>query len=340
MLRVIWLLSCFTLATAVIAQDNKEYYEKWTEYSSYQAKPYTLAGYIPQEITEIIDYLKDPVTNAGKRGYIFFGPPGTGKSTFAKAITQAVHGVCLIISGSDFEGGLIGTGPERIDRLFKRAHALVRYQPVIIFIDEIEAVGTRSATDGNNQYEIRTLDKLIADISNIPPNTPLIIIGATNHEKKLDPAIIREGRCKLVEVTLPDTMSRQAVLKQYATDHLIELPDSMLELLTKKTDGFNHAALEDLMITAAKKVRRFGQHVFATVLADALQTNKRNKQITKEKEEKESRRELLEKFNLSNAKIGWWSSVLTLSVLIIGSSYKIAKIMYRYQHGKDLFFVN
>ncbi|MFZ5954262.1 MAG: AAA family ATPase [Candidatus Dependentiae bacterium] len=307
-----------------IAQDDA-YYQKWVEYSDSHITLDDLAGSLPSELQEIVEFLKDPITNPGKRGYIFYGPPGTGKSTFARALAGQVGGICLAIAGSDFEGPYIGTGPERLDRLFKRAYELAVFMPVIIFIDEIEAVGTRSSTEANgSQYEIRTLDKLIAQISSIPSEIPLIIIGATNHEQKLDPALIRAGRCKLVEVQLPDLASRRAIIDFYCTKLAFDLPKDKQLALAKKTHGFNHAALEDLLVTAAKLTSRHHKS-FESIVQDSLKTHRKVQKITNEKDEREKRREALEKINLSNARLGWWASVIGITATVTSLAYHVYK---------------
>lgn len=302
---------------------SEEYYQKWTEQFEELPTLQSLAGSLPSELTEIVEFLKNPESNYAKRGYIFYGPPGTGKSTFAAAVAGQVNGMCLTISGSDFEGSYIGTGPERIERLFKRAVELAQFIPVIVFIDEIEAVGTRNSTDSNGaQYEVRTLDKLIALISSLPRHLPLIIMGATNHENKLDPALVRAGRCKLVEVLLPDIISRQALIDFYCTKLSFDLPKNQRIALAKKTEGFNHAALEDVLVTAAK-MGDFENKNFEIALQDAIKTHRKTQQIAKEKDEREKRKDALEKANLSQLRLAWWSSVLTISVVVTTALYKV-----------------
>lgn len=301
------------------------YYKKWTEDNSCSINLYDLPGSIPSEIKEIVLYLQDPFNQPGKRGYIFHGPPGTGKSTFARAIAGAVHGVCLTISGSDFEGSYTGTGPERIEQLFKRAYELATYCPVVIFIDEIEAVGTRSSSEVNgSQYEIRTLDKLITEISSIPENIPLVVIGATNHETKLDPALIRAGRCKLVEVLLPDIISRRAIINYYLDKHELTIPVLYKEQLAVKTHGFNHAAIKDLIVTIVKRCNKtFQSSIAQYTLQETVAQHKKIDRIAKDKELREKRREALEIANLASARIGWWSSALTITAITAGVLGKI-----------------
>lgn len=301
------------------------YYKKWIEHNSCSLTINDLPGSNPTEIQEIVLYLQDPYNQPGKRGYIFHGPPGTGKSTFARAIAGTVNGICLSISGSDFEGSYTGTGPERIEQLFKRAYELALYCPVVLFIDEIEAVGTRSASEVNGtQYEIRTLDKLITEISAIPENTPLVVIGATNHEAKLDPALIRAGRCKLVEVLLPDVISRRAIITYYLDKHELDVPVLYKEQLVVKTHGFNHAALKDLIVTMAKRCNKTFQYPIAqSTLQETIAQHKKIKHIAQEKELREKRREALEIANLASARIGWWSSALTITAITAGVLGKI-----------------
>lgn len=322
-LRILLYFSGFFSFLCVAVPDDISYYQKWVEVADSPLTLRDLAGSLPTEIDEIVKYLTNPHDNPGKRGYIFYGPPGTGKSTFAQAIAGHVGGTCLSISGSDFEGPYIGTGPERIDQLFKRAYELVVYGPVIIFIDEIEAVGTRSSNEAqNSQYEVRTLDKLITQISSLPKEIPIVVIGATNHPKKLDSALIRPGRCKLVEVQLPDLSSRLAIIDFYCEKCALDLPRNQRITLAKKTNGFNHAGLEDLLQTASK-LPLFEQKHFNAVVQDSIKAYKQTQKISNEKEEREKRRDELEKLSLANARIGWWATVVGLTVTLGTGAYQL-----------------
>lgn len=324
---------------SMYSMTDDAYYTKWVEYAGKNNSVTMdhLKGNIPQEVFEIIEYLKDPAHNPGNHGYIFYGPPGTGKSTFAKAIANQVHGICLTISASDFEGSFIGTGPARIENLFKRAYELLLQAPVIIFIDEIEAAGTRSMhSDSSQQYEVRTLDKLISVISEIPAQVPLVVIGATNHEKKLDPALIRQGRCTLVEVPLPDAYARKEIISFYAHKIGHQLDDEYFSYLAQQTDGFNCAALEELVKRAHAHARGpITRKIMRLALLDAQKIQTKNKQIEDEKKEREKMRDQIDRASLAQAKIGWWANALTIAAVLTTGIYKGCSIVKEWATHKQ-----
>ena len=221
-----------------------------------------------EELTEIVDFLKDPkaYTAMGARipkGVLLVGPPGTGKTLLAKAVAGEAGVQFLSISGSDFVELYVGVGAGRVRDLFEQAK---KAAPAIIFIDEIDAVGRQrgSGLGGGHDEREQTLNQLLVEMDGFGTNEGVIVMAATNRADILDNALLRPGRFdRQVYVGLPDIRGREAILKIHARDK--QLADDVdLNSIAKGTPGFSGADLENLMNEAALlAVRR--KHRFITM---------------------------------------------------------------------------
>ena len=221
-----------------------------------------------EELSEIVDFLKDPkaYTAMGARipkGVLLVGPPGTGKTLLAKAVAGEAGVQFLSISGSDFVELYVGVGAGRVRDLFEQAK---KAAPAIIFIDEIDAVGRQrgSGLGGGHDEREQTLNQLLVEMDGFGTNEGVIVMAATNRADILDNALLRPGRFdRQVYVGLPDIRGREAILKIHSRDK--QLGDDVdLNSIAKGTPGFAGADLENLMNEAALlAVRR--KHRFITM---------------------------------------------------------------------------
>ena len=208
-----------------------------------------------EELSEIVDFLKDPkaYTAMGARipkGVLLVGPPGTGKTLLAKAVAGEAGVQFLSISGSDFVELYVGVGAGRVRDLFEQAKKLA---PAIIFIDEIDAVGRQrgSGLGGGHVEREQTLNQLLVEMDGFGNNEGVIVMAATNRADILDNALLRPGRFdRQVYVGLPDIRGREAILKIHARDKQLA-EDVDLNSIAKGTPGFAGADLENLMNEAA-----------------------------------------------------------------------------------------
>lgn len=208
-----------------------------------------------QEVTEVVDFLRDPskYQKLGGRipkGVLMVGPPGTGKTLLAKAIAGEANVPFFSMSGSDFVEMFVGVGASRVRDLFDQAR---KHAPCIIFIDEIDAVGRKrgGGSMGGHDEREQTLNQMLVEMDGFETNSGIIIIAATNRADILDPALLRPGRFdRQVQIGLPDMKGREQILAV----HIRKVPlDNNVDLsvLARGTPGYSGADLANLVNEAA-----------------------------------------------------------------------------------------
>jgi cell division protease FtsH len=208
-----------------------------------------------EEVSEIVDFLKDPAKFqrlGGKipKGVLMVGSPGTGKTLLARAIAGEAKVPFFTISGSDFVEMFVGVGASRVRDMFEQAK---KHAPCIIFIDEIDAVGRHrgAGLGGGHDEREQTLNQLLVEMDGFEGNEGIIVIAATNRPDVLDPALLRPGRFdRQVVVPLPDVRGREQILKV----HMRKVPlgdDVNPAIIARGTPGFSGADLANLVNEAA-----------------------------------------------------------------------------------------
>jgi len=214
-----------------------------------------------QEVTEVIEFLRDPskFTRLGgkiPKGVLLVGPPGTGKTLLARAIAGEAEVPFFSISGSDFVEMFVGVGASRVRDMFEQGK---KSAPCIIFIDEIDAMGRHrgAGVGGGNDEREQTLNQLLVEMDGFESNEGVILVAATNRPDVLDPALLRPGRFdRQVVVPRPDLLGREQILKV----HMRKVPlssDVEVKVLARGTPGFSGADLANLVNEAALNAARY-----------------------------------------------------------------------------------
>jgi cell division protease FtsH len=209
-----------------------------------------------EELREIVEFLRDPKRFKAlgakvPKGVLLHGPPGTGKTLLAKAAANEAKAQFFAQSAASFVEMFAGLGAARIRRLFREAR---KASPAIIFIDELDAVGTARGNDISGEKD-QTLNQLLVEMDGFGTSEDVVVMAASNMLEKLDPALLRPGRFdRQVLVAPPDLTGRQEILRVHTVNKPLRNVD--FEIIARQTSGLTGAELANICNEAAIRAGR------------------------------------------------------------------------------------
>jgi cell division protease FtsH len=226
------------------------------------------------ELGEVREYLSNPTRfeHMGARiptGYLLAGPPGSGKTLLARATAGESNAAFVSAAGTEFVEVYVGEGAARVRDLFAEARSSA---PAIVFIDEIDAIGSRRGAGGDNNQEFaQTLNQLLVELDGFGGRAGVIVMAATNRPDILDPALTRPGRFdRMVTLDLPDREGRLSILNLHAKGKRLAA-DVDLDAMAALTSGMSGADLASIMNEGALlAARRDLQEIPMEVLEEAF----------------------------------------------------------------------
>jgi 26S proteasome regulatory subunit T2 len=214
------LLHSKAMAIVGILQDEVDPMVSVMKVDKAPLETYADIGGLEQQIQEIKEAVEFPLTHPElyedigikpPKGVILYGEPGTGKTLLAKAVANSTSATFLRVVGSELIQKYLGEGPKLVRELFRVADEMA---PSIVFIDEIDAVGTKryNANSGGEREIQRTMLELLNQLDGFDARSDVKVIMATNRIETLDPALIRPGRIdRKINFPLPDFKTKRMI---------------------------------------------------------------------------------------------------------------------------------
>merc|ERR1719491_730894 len=206
---------------------------------------YADIGGLTKQIQEVKEAVELPLTHPElyedigikpPKGVIFYGPPGTGKTLLAKAVANETSATFLRVVGSELIQKYLGDGPKLVRELFR---VPAEHAPSIIFIDEIDAIGTKryDSNSGGEREIQRTMLELLNQLDGFDSRGDVKVIMATNRIDSLDPALIRPGRIdRKIKFPLPDEKTKRKIFSIHTAKMSLSEDVNLEEFIMSKDD--------------------------------------------------------------------------------------------------------
>lgn len=187
------------------------------------------------------------------RGMIFWGPPGTGKTYFAKAVAAAIGAAITVVSGPELKSKWVGESEENLRQIFLKAR---QSAPAIIVFDELDSFATARGTYSGSGVEHSMVNQLLTEMDGFHKEELVFVVGTTNFVQSLDPALLRPGRFEFhLHIPYPDTDDRREIIRIFNHKMRLEMTEEAVDFVVKRTN--------DHVIGAAAGTRYSGDHLNA-----------------------------------------------------------------------------
>jgi proteasome regulatory subunit len=287
------------LAVLEVLPDSKDARAKAMELVERPKEDFSMVGGLDKEIQKLHEAVILPLTNPEKferlgiqppSGILLHGPPGTGKTLLAKAMAHESKASFIGLVGSELVHKYIGEGAKLVRDMFALAK---EKEPAIIFIDEIDAIGTvrTDDTSGGDREVQRTLIQLLAEIDGFRERKNIKLVAATNRIDVMDPALLRPGRFdRIVEIPLPDKSGREKIIKIHTKGMNLH-KDVHFFPLVGKTEGLTGADLKSIcgeagMLALREDASKIHQKHFTSALSVFLQSRNAGMDLESEPRDK------------------------------------------------------
>ncbi|ORZ08088.1 P-loop containing nucleoside triphosphate hydrolase protein [Absidia repens] len=234
-----------TMAVVGVLADDTDPMVSVMKLEKAPTESYADIGGLEQQIQEIKEAVELPLTHPElyeemgikpPKGVILYGVPGTGKTLLAKAVANQTSATFLRIVGSELIQKYLGDGPKLVRELFRVAE---ENAPSIVFIDEIDAIGTKryDSTSGGEREIQRTMLELLNQLDGFDSRGDVKVIMATNKIDSLDPALIRPGRIdRKIEFPLPDVKTKRRIFNIHTSRMTLSDDVDLEEFVMSKDD--------------------------------------------------------------------------------------------------------
>ena len=187
------------------------------------------------------------------RGMIFWGPPGTGKTYFAKAIATAIGAAVTVVSGPELKSKWVGESEENLRQIFHKAR---QSAPSVIVFDELDSFATARGTYAGSGVEHSMVNQLLTEMDGFHKDELVFVVGTTNFVESLDPALLRPGRFEFhLHIPYPEPDDRRKILEIYNRKLKLKLTPEAVDYAVRRTN--------DYVVGAAAGTRYSGDHLNA-----------------------------------------------------------------------------